>query len=251
MKKLVISNQKGGVGKTTVSTHLAHYAFEKGLRVLFIDNDTQGNASFSLSKVCGYSLNSIDLYCSSIEIDNIKDQKFVLFKGDKRLSMLQDTDKAQDFLKCLIQNIKTLEEYFDLCIFDTAPTIGALQDFPMLVSDFIISPFELDQYSFLGFSDFINRFSEIKKLNKKINFIGFIPNRVVLTSCVQKTALANIKENFHKYLFGNDVFIPLRSSIQEANNLKIPVWEIKKTSAKQTGKTLKDLNQKILSAIGV
>ncbi|HCW4204601.1 TPA: ParA family protein, partial [Acinetobacter baumannii] len=67
MKKLVVSNRKGGVGKTFISTHLAHSALEKELKLLFVDNDPQGNAGDSLE---GYATNvfkTIDIFTQKID----------------------------------------------------------------------------------------------------------------------------------------------------------------------------------------
>lgn len=50
MKTLVVANQKGGVGKSTLTVHLAWYAAELGARVLIIDLDSQGNSSSTLQE---------------------------------------------------------------------------------------------------------------------------------------------------------------------------------------------------------
>ena len=49
MKKIVITNQKGGVGKSTTALNLGFGLINKGYKVLFIDLDQQGNLSFSLN----------------------------------------------------------------------------------------------------------------------------------------------------------------------------------------------------------
>ena len=69
MKKIVITNEKGGIGKTSVAVHLAHYCYERGLRVLFVDMDKQGNSGFSLGKV---SLETKDTFSLFAEIQNFE-----------------------------------------------------------------------------------------------------------------------------------------------------------------------------------
>ncbi|WP_163068219.1 ParA family protein, partial [Acinetobacter baumannii] len=50
---IVINNQKGGVGKTTLAVHLAWFMAESGRRVLMIDADAQGNATDTLKRHVG------------------------------------------------------------------------------------------------------------------------------------------------------------------------------------------------------
>ena len=244
MKKIVISNQKGGVGKTCLSTHIAHCAIEKNLKVLFIDNDTQGNAGFNLEDYATKVFDAIDLYTTEIDFSEIENTNFVLLKGSKSI---KDLDK--DNFKYMASNIKKANNVFDICLFDTPPTEGALQDFPMLVSDFILSPFELDNYSYMGFKTLISRISEIKALNKKIQFLGFVPNRVDLRNKFDREQLEAVTSNYSAYMFGAGFYVPMRSAIKVANHSKVPVWKVKNGS--KAGLFLKQLSNNVFEKIGV
>ena len=61
MNTIVINNQKGGVGKTTLAVHLAWFMAEAGRRVLMIDVDAQGNATDTLKQHTG-STSAADLF---------------------------------------------------------------------------------------------------------------------------------------------------------------------------------------------
>lgn len=244
MKKVVISNQKGGVGKTCLSTHIAHCASEKKLKVLFIDNDTQGNSGFNLEGYASKVFETIDIYTKEIDFLAIEDKSFVVFKGSKAIKNLE-----KENLKHLAINIKNANDVFDICLFDTPPTEGTLQDFPMLVADYILSPFELDNYSYMGFKTLISRISEIKKHNKKLQFLGFVPNRVDLRTKFDREQLEAVRTAYPAYMFGNGFYIPNRSAIKVANHNKIPVWKVKNGS--EAAGFLRDLCNNVFDKLGV
>lgn len=247
MKKLVVSNQKGGVGKTFISTHLAHFALEKKLNTLFIDNDTQGNAGFSLGDFATQQFNTIDIYTKDIDFKELMNEEghtFILFKGSQEIKELS----VENFQQFAI-NIQRANDFFDICIFDTAPTEGSLQDFPMLVSDFILSPFQLDNYSYNGFKTLIQRITEIQELNESIHFLGFIPNHVDLRSTFDKEQLEEVTGAYSSYMFGDGLYIPLRSAIKVATHTRVPVWKVK--NSQNAAKLVRKLSKDVFNKIGV
>ncbi|ENG7912678.1 ParA family protein [Acinetobacter baumannii] len=246
MKKLVVSNRKGGVGKTFISTHLAHSALERNLNLLFIDNDPQGNAGDSLESYATKVFNTIDIYTQKIDFSECcqGDKYFVLFKGTEEIEELDS-----DNLDILVDNILSANEYFSLCVIDTPPTSGKLQDYSFTVSDFVLSPFQLDSFSYTGFATLIERISQIQEVNPNINFLGFIPNLVDLRSSFDREQLKNVTEEYAAFMFGSDSYLPLRTHVKIANHEGMPVWKVK--NGAKTGKLVRKLNNAIFDKIGV
>ena len=246
MKKLVVSNRKGGVGKTFISTHLAHSALEKELKLLFVDNDPQGNAGDNLEAYATKVFNTIDIYYQRIDFASCckNDQYFILFKGSDELEQLE-----ADNIEILIDNIVEASKYFDLCLIDTPPVSERLQEYSFLISDYIISPFKLDSFSYTGFSELIEKISKVQATNENIQFLGFIPNLVDMRSGFDREQLNVVKEEYGNFMFGDDAYFPLRTHINIANHYGIPVWKVK--NGAKTGKLVRQLNSIIFDKIGV
>jgi chromosome partitioning protein len=243
MKKIVVSNQKGGVGKTFVSTQLAFFAQEKGLRVLFVDNDSQGNAAATLGSVANKVLKTDDLYTQKIDFGVIEEKQFILFEGGNELK-----SKTNDSFKTFKENIEAASEFFDICIFDTPPAEGTLQDFPMAICDGIVSPFELHEYSYMGFKRIIERIKQIQQHNKGMLFLGFIPNKVDVRMKHHREQLEEITNAFSSFMFGGGDYIPSRA-VYQAYCARLPAWKVK-GHAKE-GKVLQQLSKNIFDKVGV
>ena len=134
-KIITISNQKGGVGKTTTAVSLAHYLSKKGRKVLLIDLDPQGQCATSL----GMDPEQGTFYLSghftnqSQEIAFIK--KYVRETGREGLTLIpgnQATAQAQSniqekpisYLKEVVRPF--IKDGVDYIVFDTSPSVGGL-----------------------------------------------------------------------------------------------------------------------------
>lgn len=244
MKSLVIGNQKGGVGKTTLAMHIACLAKEKNLSVLLIDTDTQGTSSLCLQDVAEAQFNCIDLFESKITFNTPVAGELVLAVGNSELAEV-GKDKVQQF----VENVRSAQ--FDLVIIDTPPTMSALQLAPMIACDYMIMPFELNSFSTHGISTTMTTVENIQdELNPNLVFLGLLPSRFKSNDNAQKEILEQIKASAGHLLYRDDAIIPERQLIGMVANLKKPVWEIKdNSSCSEVTKIVKPVFENILNDV--
>lgn len=247
MKTTVVANQKGGVGKTVTSVHLAFDALERGKRVVFIDLDPQENASDSLANhSCG--LKASALFNSDVDIKGalgaVLEQEgpgIVLIAADPGLSNL-DKKELADVGNNLKNSIKALGNLgFDLCLIDTSPYIGNVLVAALYASDYVLSPIEPEPYSIKGIKKMNAVIANIRKSNPALKFLGMVPSMVDGRNPRHKQHLDELTAAYPKLMIPTP--IGLRSSIAHAVALGIPVWQIKKTSARVAAKEVRALAQ--------
>ena len=249
MKTLVIANQKGGVGKTTLLVHMAHYAAEAGNRVLVIDLDPQGNSSSSLEMFASGIVASALFETKSLALPLEAQPRITLIGAD---SALVDLDRATlNVAQAFIGQVRHLENSarFDLCLIDTAPALGLRMVAAIISANYVVSPIELQAYSIDGIAAMLKTIYGIRqKLNSGLQFIGMLPSRVNAHSPAQKANLIALLKR-HPDLVVRKA-ITLRTSIGEAASEKKPVWSLRKTSAREAGQEVKAVLAHIIERMG-
>lgn len=179
MKCIVISNRKGGAGKTTVAVNLAAGFALEGKRVLLVDLDTQGHCAVGLgvsvdrktSTVHGIFVSPDSSLRASITptlIENLWLSPADLFCNH---NIGEDTQK----LKRALYNEK-IEKDFDLVIIDTPPSLDNLLLNGIMAADYVLVPFIPHHLSFEGARQLIRAlFPIITKEHRKLKILGFIP----------------------------------------------------------------------------
>jgi chromosome partitioning protein len=117
MKTIVINNQKGGVGKTTLAVHLAWFMAEADLRVLVIDVDAQSNASDTLRHYAGSTL-AADLFKPGTRIAARDDEGLTLAPAD---SSLTDLDRSNATAITTLQEMSNAIRNCPLCVMKNCP----------------------------------------------------------------------------------------------------------------------------------
>lgn len=246
MNKLTIANQKGGVGKTTVGVHLAYRFVEVGKRVLYIDIDPQGNSSKTLAP-----------YACGIFASQLFDQVPVVLQGKDGITLISADEKMVDIERAdskvigfFAAQLKNLDRSaFDVCIIDTPPTMGLRMTAAFIVTNHVLAPIELEEYSLDGIEKLLKTIIGVKqKFNPSLNFLGMLPNKFNPNSARQKAALAQLLKKFSQYMI--PAKIGIRSGIPEALAAGIPVWKLKKTAAREAGNEFKAAIDLIFTRMG-
>lgn len=226
-KIVVVTNQKGGVGKTTVSTHLAMAAAGLG-KTLIGDLDTQGNSSQLLTRDTQInqrtggvellfnlsSLKSKKLKYSDTIIDNLK-----LLHGHKRLELLNQRDSTKEKAIALKEQIRSLP--FEYIVFDTPTAINNCHIAPLFWADTVIIPVEPTTLSISGLPDMIETVQLARAVNPTLQ-MKLVINRFEKNKPSQKEKHDALIENF-----GSDVVevFALRQAVSDALDHGVPVWD--------------------------
>lgn len=242
MKTLVTAIQKGGQGKTFATCHLAFDFAERGLRVVVLDLDTQGNASFTLEEHVS-SFPASRLFVNNAKkirnwLETLADRNLVVIGADASLANLDKMDLSQA-ATALKASITELCRSFDVCLIDTAPTLGVSMTAAVLAADYMLSPIEMEAYSLQGMKKMVSIVGNLRKMNPTLRFLGMVPNKVDARKPRHMTNLRALQTAYPKLVL--PFRIGARDSIAEALGEHMPVWKIKKTAARAAQKEVRDL----------
>lgn len=202
MKKIVITNQKGGVGKSTTALNLGFGLINKGYKVLFIDLDQQGNLSFSLNA------NFNDYNLLELLTDNNKDirdfiqhfDEFDVVSSHPALASadLKITEIGKEYR--LKEVLASIEQDYDYCIIDTPPSLGVLNINAMVVGDYAIVPCGVDFYSIQGLYFLADNIDVVRKYCKSnIKVLGLLLTRYRGNTNISKDLLPIFKDTAARF----------------------------------------------------
>jgi chromosome partitioning protein len=185
MRRIALSNNKGGSGKTTTTVSLAGAFAERGLRILVVDLDPQASATQWLggrespSGLVEYSAGSIPLSKLVVKsttpgIDLIPTSPSLVPSGD---ASRNETGFA------IVRGFVRLPEYWDILLVDTPPTLGYLSLAPLVVCDRVVIPVEPHALGLSGVTTVIASLDRARqRINRRVEPLGIVPCRVDATS---------------------------------------------------------------------
>ena len=196
-KIIAVTNQKGGVGKTTTCSALCGCLSALGKKVLAIDLDPQGNFSFSLGADSDNSYTIYDVFKGNADIyDTVQHCSCcdviaanILLSGVE----LELTSVGREYI--LREHLATISDRYDYVLIDTPPALSILTINAYTASNFLIIPMVAEILSLQGIAQLKETIFAVKKYyNKTLEIRGILLNkynpRLILTKEVEE--LANI-----------------------------------------------------------
>lgn len=173
---ITLTNQKGGVGKTTTSCALATGLGKAGQRVLGIDLDPQGNFAFSLGQDSDDGDGVYEVLTGRIPVKEAIRQTECcdVIPSNILLSSFNDT-KSQYVLKTALEDV--LDDY-DYIIIDTPPSLNILTVNAYTAADFLIIPMSSDILSLVGVTQLKETVDSVRaSYNKQLKILGILLTR--------------------------------------------------------------------------
>lgn len=227
-KIIAITNQKGGVGKTTTSVNLSACIAKLGKKVLLIDMDPQGNASSGL----GIDKDNLELCIYDVLINGMTINDVIVPTALKKLKIapasidlagagveLVYLPKREHILKKALKEVK---DDYDFIFIDCPPSLDLLTLNALTAADGVLIPIQSEFYALEGVSQLINTVNLVKKsLNEKLEVEG-----VLLTMFDGRTNLSIQVADEVKKFFTTKVYktiIPRNVRLSEAPSYGEPI----------------------------
>jgi chromosome partitioning protein len=206
---IAFANQKGGVAKTTSTLNLAVALSEKGLRVLVVDLDPQGNLTMSQ----GLNPDSIERSMFDVLVHRLPISEVIHeLEIDLAVSSI-DLAGAELALSSQIGRERALEKSlapvkadYDYVLIDTPPSLGLLTINALVASHGVIVPVQCEYLSLRGLVQLENTLSMIREnLNPEVQIVGILPTMFDGRTLHSKEAVEILTENFGPLVFNTRI----------------------------------------------
>jgi len=250
---IAITNQKGGVGKTTTAINLAAAIVERGCRVLLVDADPQGNASTGLGVFTrargnttydllleGAALNTV-IHPTGLDGLEIIPASTDLSSADFQLV----TNESRSFLLRNALNRHSAGALgYDYVLIDCPPSLSLLTINAMIAADSVLIPLQSEYFALEGLSQLMLTIREIRQsANPRLRIEG-----VLLTMYDKRNNLAQQVERDARETLGElvfDVVVPRNVRVSEAPSHALPVLQYDTSS--RGSRAYRDLAQDLLN----
>jgi chromosome partitioning protein len=247
-----VTNQKGGVGKTTSAVNIAYYLAKMGKKTLLIDFDPQGNASSGL----GIDKQSLDGTMTDVILETKLLTDIIIPTDHKNLFLapatshlanteveLANANRRFTRLKNAIDNTPN----YDFVIIDSPPSLSLLTVNGLIAARYVLLPVQAEFYALEGLGQLLETMKLIRKsMNPTLDLIGVLPTMVDGRTTLSGQVHEEIKKHFPGKVF--KTVIPRNIRLAEAPSHGLPVGVYDKFS--KGARAYKAVTKEVVERVG-
>ncbi|WP_394839726.1 ParA family protein [Pendulispora rubella] len=211
-RRLAIFNHKGGTGKTTTSVSVAAGLAERGLRVLLVDTDSQGNVGVSLGVKATTSLYHVlvmGLKAQDVAV-NVRPNFDVLVSNETLAAAELYLAGRQNRDRVLRERLIAAEAGYDVVVLDCSPSLSLLNQNALVFADGILVPVACDFLSLVGVRQVLKTVKNVNSLLRHpVQIFGVLPTFYDARARICRDAVETLKEHF-----GERCLPPIRQTIK-------------------------------------
>lgn len=227
MKIIAVANQKGGVGKTTTSVNLAACLAHRGVRVLLLDLDPQGNASSALGNKAseGQSLYRVLIGEDSIltKIQPTRFPSLSVIPAQTELAGAEvDLVRAENHLVRLREVLAPLRESgrFDYVIIDCPPSLGILMTSALSAADGLLIPIQCEYFGLEGLARIVDIHEQIVSsgINTDVRLEGIVMTMYDGRTGHSRAVVDEVRRAFGPLVY--EIMIPRSITVAESQSFE-------------------------------